>query len=326
MTESRRRGLDAPPEDIPQEEPIPPPAAEDVEVRLLEDRDHYRACEELQHETWGEDFGGRVPALMLELHQKTGGLVGGAFDGERLVGFVFGFPALEDGLPYHWSHMLAVRGDRRGEGLGRRLKLFQRERLRERGVEVACWTFDPMIARNAHLNLNSLGVEVLACVPDMYGSTDSPLHGELGTDRLLAFWELDGDRAREAISGDRRVDFTPFARAPEVGRPDEPGGTDGADAADVAPGGDPTVSSPAGNDAGPDFPESERVRIEVPPDLDQLREEDPGLLESWRARIRAAFVHYLGRGYGVAALWRPPGTDRSAYCLESPEAGRRLGR
>lgn len=302
MTESRRRGLDAPPQDLPQEDPEPPPD-DDVTIRPLNDRREFRRCEELQRETWGQDFEGRVPSLLLELHQKTGGLVGGAFDEDELLGFVFGFPAMEDGFPYHWSHMLAVREDRRGEGLGRRLKLFQRETLLDRGVQVACWSFDPMVARNAHLNLNALGAEVLACVPDMYGDTDSPLHGDLGTDRLLAFWELDGERAREAISGDRRVDFTPFARAPEVGRPDGPE-----------------------DDADPDFPEVERVRLEIPPDLEELREEDRDLLERWRERTRAAFTHYLERGYGVAALWRPPGTDRSAYCLESPEAGRRLGR
>ena len=163
-----------------------------------------------------------------------------------------------------------------------------------------------MVARNAHLNLNALGAEVLACVPDMYGDTDSPLHGDLGTDRLLVFWELDGERAREAISGDRRVDFTPFARAPEVGRPE---GTEGSE-----------------DGTSPDFPDSERVRIEIPPELEELRQDDPDLLSRWRERTRAAFLHYLGRGYGVAALWRPPGTDRSAYCLESPDAGRRFGR
>jgi len=302
MRESPRRGLDAPPQDLPQEDTEPPPD-DDVTIRPLNDRREFRRCEELQRETWGQEFEGRVPSLLLELHQKTGGLVGGAFDEDELLGFVFGFPAVEDGLPYHWSHMLAVREDRRGEGLGRRLKLFQRETLLDRGVEVACWSFDPMVALNAHLNLNALGAEVLACVPDMYGDTDSPLHGDLGTDRLLAFWELDGERAREAISGDRRVDFTPFARAPEVGRPDGPE-----------------------DDAAPDFPEVERVRLEIPPDLEELREEDRDLLERWRERTRATFTHYLERGYGVAALWRPPGTDRSAYCLESPEAGRRLGR
>ncbi len=302
MTDSRRRGLDAPPQDIPQEDPEPPPD-DDVTVRQLDERHEFRRCEDLQRETWGEGFDGMVPALLMELHQKTGGLVGGAFDEDELLGFVFGFPALEDGLPYHWSHMLAVREDRRGEGLGRRLKLFQRKKLLECGIEVACWSFDPMVARNAHLNLNALGTEVLACVPDMYGDTDSPLHGDLGTDRLLAFWELDGERAREAISGDRRVDFTPYARAPEVGRPDD------------APDGD-----------NPDFPDVERVRLEIPPDLGDLRAEDPELLQRWRERTRAAFTHYLERGYGVAALWRPPGTDRSAYCLESPAAGRRLGR
>lgn len=301
MTESRRRGLDALPQDVPEPDPEPPPD-DDVTVRTLEERSEYRSCEELQRETWGEEFEGRVPALLLELHQKTGGLVGGAFEDGELLGFVFGFPAVEDGLAYHWSHMLAVREDRRGEGFGRRLKLFQREKLLERGIEVACWSFDPMVGRNAHLNLNALGAEVLACVPDMYGDTDSPLHGDMGTDRLLAFWELGGERAREAISGDRRIDFTPFARAPEVGRPDGDG------------------PPPA------EFPDVERVRIEIPPELEQLRREDPELLADWRERTRSAFTYYLERGYGVVALWRPPGTDRSAYCLESPEAGRRIGR
>lgn len=322
MRDSRRRGLDAPPEDpsgIPTEDLAPPD--DQVTVRLLSGPDEYRACEELQRDTWGRDFEGCVPALLLHLHQKTGGLVGGAFEEGRLLGFVLGFPAREDGLPYHWSHMLAVREERRGEGLGRRLKLFQRERLLERGLSVACWSFDPLVARNAHLNLNALGAEVIAYVPDMYGSTGSPLHGEAGTDRLVAFWELDGQRAREAISGDRRVDFTPFARSPEVGRPDEDAAADPGEAG--------RASDPAAGVDGsqpPSFPDAGRVRIEIPPRLEDLREEKPDRLASWRERVGAAFDHYLDRGYRVVALWRPPGTDRSAYCLESPGEVRRGGR
>lgn len=316
MKDSRRRGLDAPLEHVPQEDPTPAPS-DDVTLRPLEGREEFRACEELQRETWGSDFEGCVPALLLELHQKTGGLAGGAFEEGRLNGFVFGFPAVEDGLTYHWSHMLAVREERRGEGLGRRLKLFQRERLLEQDVSVACWSFDPMVARNAHLNLNTLGAEVLAYVPDMYGETDSPLHGDLDTDRLVAFWELDGERAEAAIAGDRRVDFTPFARAPEVARP-EPDGGDGGEV-------DRRDGDAASADAA-SFPDADRVRIEIPPSLGELRDDDPELLDAWRQRVGAAFTTYLERGYRVAALWRPPGTDRSDYCLESPEAASRAGR
>lgn len=315
MKDFRGSELDASPEGVPQPDPEPLQRPEVHEIRLLRGPEEYAACVDLQRGTWGEEFEGHVPALLLELHQKTGGLVAGAFDEGELVGFVFGFPAREDGLPYHWSHMLAVREDSRGQGIGRRLKLFQRERLLGRGTTVACWSFDPLVARNAHLNLNRLGAEILGYVPDMYGDTDSPLHGELGTDRLLTFWELGGDRAREAIAEDRRVDFTPFARAPEVGYPEEVDEEVGHDAS--TPGANP---SPDGA-----FPEAERVRIEIPPGLERLREERPELLAAWRDRVGAAFDHYLGRDYGVVALWRPPGTDRSAYCLEGPEATRRTG-
>lgn len=315
MKDFRRSELDTRPEGVPQPDPEPIDDAPDHEIRLLRRSEEYDACVDLQRETWGEDFEGCVSTLLLHLHQKTGGLVAGAFDEGELVGFVLGFPAREDGLPYHWSHMLAVREEARGEGIGRRLKLFQRERLLERGVTVACWTFDPLVARNAHLNLNRLGAEVLGYVPDMYGDTGSPLHGELGTDRLLVFWELDGSRAREAIAEDRRVDFTPFARAPEVGFPEEFDDGSGADAS--TPGDEPSRDE--------DFPDVERVRIEVPPGLERLRDERPELLAAWRNRVAAAFTHYLGRDYEVAALWRPPGTDRSAYCLESPDVPRRRG-
>lgn len=180
-----------------------------------------------------------------------------------------------------------------------------------------------MVARNAHLNLNALGVEVLAYVPDMYGDTNSPLHGDLGTDRLLAFWELDGRRAREAISGDRRVDFTPFARAPEVGRPD---GEGSGGPASVAVGTDAPDATAGDGTEPPAFPDTERVRVEIPPAVEELRDGDVDLLAAWRDRVGAALDHYLDRGYGVVALWRPPGTDGAAYCLESPEAGRRTGR
>lgn len=178
-----------------------------------------------------------------------------------------------------------------------------------------------MVARNAHLNLNGLGAEVLAYVPDMYGDTESPLHGDLGTDRLVAYWELGSDRVEEAVAGDRRVDFTPFARGPEVGRPE---GESEIDEPDLS--GADEDAAPVGDGADPDFPEASRVRIEIPPELEELRQEDPDLLAAWRDRVRSAFTHYLERGYGVTALWRPPGTDRSAYCLESPEAAQRSGR
>lgn len=135
--------------------------AADVEVRPLQSGDEYRACVALQRETWGADFGEVVPATILKVSQRVGGLTAGAFDetGE-LLGFVFGLTGLEAGRPAHWSHMLAVREDVRDLGIGRRLKEFQRDFLLPLAVEVIYWTFDPLVARNAHLNLNLLGAQV----------------------------------------------------------------------------------------------------------------------------------------------------------------------
>src|ERR1041385_2041149 len=110
---------------------------------------------------------------------------------DRLVGFVFGMTGVERGRLVHWSDMLAVRPDLRDHGIGRRLKEFQRDTLLAMGVGLVYWTFDPLVARNAHLNFNRLGVRVSEYVIDMYGSdTDSALHRGLGTDRFIVAWEI----------------------------------------------------------------------------------------------------------------------------------------
>ncbi|MFW6193869.1 MAG: GNAT family N-acetyltransferase, partial [Gemmatimonadota bacterium] len=136
----------------------PVPSAEpsgDVRIRQVATAEEYEACVAVQRSAWGETFTDLLPASHLQIAHETGGIVAGAFgDGGRLLGFVFGVPALEDGTVYHWSHMLAVRPEARGGGLGTRLKLRQRELLLDRGVRTARWTFDPLEARNAHINLN----------------------------------------------------------------------------------------------------------------------------------------------------------------------------
>src|SRR5690554_3674198 len=151
-------------------------AAPEVVVRRPATLEEFRACVELQRETWGAGFDECVPAAILKVSQRVGGVTAGAFDGEgRLLGFVFGLTGLERGRPVHWSHMLAVRPEWRDVGLGRRLKAYQREAVRGLGVDTILWTFDPLVARNAHLNLNRLGVQVVEYVPDMYGATGSAL-------------------------------------------------------------------------------------------------------------------------------------------------------
>lgn len=182
------------------------PAAPDSrpwQIRPLRTRLDLAACVALQEETWGAAYSDVVPASILQVTAKMGGVVTGAFDAQGdLLGFVYGITGLRDGEPAHWSHMLAVREDARDRGVGAALKESQRQELRAKGVASIYWTFDPLVARNAHFNLNRLGVEVQEYVPDFYGASGSALH-ELGTDRFVVKWHLEGaSSGPAAASGD----------------------------------------------------------------------------------------------------------------------------
>lgn len=178
--------------------------APEITIRPVESRADMDACVELQRQTWGEAFSEVVPASMLQITGKMGGVAVGAFDGEGgLVGLVYGISGFRHGRPAHWSHMLAVRPEARNLGVGRRLKVRQKEMLLALGIETMYWTFDPLVSRNAHLNLNRLGARVTEYVPDMYGASNSELH-QLGTDRFVVEWTLRDE-------GDPRSDSPPDA-------------------------------------------------------------------------------------------------------------------
>ena len=168
-------------------------------IRPLASLADYAACVALQRETWGRTFSDVVPPSILKVTQRLGGVAAGAFaDDGALVGFVYGITGWERGRPVHWSDMLAVRPEARNHGVGRALKEHQRRAVRELGVDVIYWTYDPLVARNAHLNLDVFGVRVVEYVEDMYGETDSDLHRGIGTDRLIVAWDIAGGGRREA--------------------------------------------------------------------------------------------------------------------------------
>lgn len=266
------------------------------ELREFATLDEYKACVALQEETWGVGFSERVPTAILKVAQSLGGVAAGAFGpGGRLDGFVFGLTGLDDsGDVVHWSDMLAVRPGAGGSGLATRLKAFQRIRVMERGVRRMLWTFDPLRARNAHLNLNKLGAVVREYRPDMYGDTDSALHRGIGTDRFLALWLLDSDRVTRRMG--RALEH---AGPRQPARPAEP----------TRPTGPVEPTEPALTAVGPpDAPrpgvprlglDADRVRVAIPPDIGAIMERDSGLAAAWRAATREVLTHYLERGYEV---------------------------
>jgi predicted GNAT superfamily acetyltransferase len=172
-----------------------------IVVRKCAELAEFQACVQLQREVWGESDLEVEPATGFVVAANTGGQVLGAFDGSSLVGYTLALVGVRDGVVYLHSHHTGVHQDYRDLGVGRMLKLFQREEALSRGIRFIQWTFDPLELRNAHFNLNRLGAISRQYKPNLYGITTSPVHRGLATDRLLAEWYLDSPRVIGAING-----------------------------------------------------------------------------------------------------------------------------
>ena len=173
--------------------------SEGIVIRKCSALEEFHACVGLQREVWGEADLEIEPVTMFVVASVTGGQVLGAFDGEKLVGYTLAVVGLRQGVVYLHSHQTAVSATRRNRGVGRTLKLFQREEALGRGIRLVEWTFDPLELKNAHFNLNRLGAICRRYIPNLYGVTTSPLHRGIETDRLVAEWRLDSPRVISAI-------------------------------------------------------------------------------------------------------------------------------
>ena len=178
-----------------------------IELRNCTELEEFRACLALQKEVWGFADNELVPVRIFSLAPKIGGQVIGAWKGETLVGFAFSIPGTRCGHPYLHSHMLAVKDGYRNTGLGRRIKLFQREDAIAQGYQLLEWTFDPLEIKNAYLNLERLGAIARRYNINQYGITSSPLQGFLPTDRLVAEWWLTSRRVETLLSTGKHSPF-----------------------------------------------------------------------------------------------------------------------
>jgi predicted GNAT superfamily acetyltransferase len=173
-----------------------------IHIQPLTTLEHFERCVVLQIEVWGYSDGDVIPRRVFVVAQRIGGQVIGAFEGDTLVGFAMSLPGYRDRKPYLHSHMLAVLPQYRNAGIGRRLKLAQRDDAIARGFDLMEWTFDPLEIRNAHLNIARLGVIVRRYQPDFYGPSSSPLQGGLPTDRLYAEWWLRSGHVAGMLRGE----------------------------------------------------------------------------------------------------------------------------
>ncbi|MCU1308769.1 MAG: GCN5-related N-acetyltransferase [Acidobacteriaceae bacterium] len=185
-------------------------SAEDrLTVRRCSETSEFAACVDLQKEVWQFSDIDVVPIRMFSVADKIGGQVFGCYEGNSLIGFALSIPGTRAGHPYLHSHMLAVRESYRNKGIGRRLKLAQRDDAISRGFELIEWTFDPLEIKNAYLNIEKLGAIARRYNINQYGYTSSPLQGGLPTDRLVAEWWLKSKRVSAVVDDAARPAFTP---------------------------------------------------------------------------------------------------------------------
>ncbi len=259
-------------------------------------------CEGLQEAVWKFDKSDIIPPRFIRVLCKHGGLAMGAFDGNTMIGFVFGVPAIHYERPSQHSHMLAVLPEYRNHNVGYKLKTAQREEALNRNIDLITWAFDPLQSKNAHLNINKLGV--IACSYDinLYGeSSSSKLHSGRGTDRLLAEWWLVSDKFKTIIDGHAHDTVKrPPTKCMNINR------TERDERGLLVP-------------EEPDLSLTDDVLLlEIPDDIDKMKVSNIEAAHRWRELIQKAFLHYFNAGYYVNSLQveREDNTRRVYYVLE----------
>ena len=247
------------------------------DLRTLED---YAQVVELERVIWGPGYDDVVPVSILAISVLRGGILIGAFSGARMVGFVYSLPGIKHGKPTQWSHMLGVIDEYRRTGLGLRLKLLQRERALEMGLDLIEWTFDPMQAMNAHFNFAKLGGVVEEYAVNFYGESTSALHRGTPTDRVVLSWRISAPHVVRRLEDPSalRARSHDVTEAPIVNTTTMEGEWRKTRAIDL------TLKD-------------RRVWIEIPTGFTELLQRAPERALAWRLDVRQMFEEYFAKGY-----------------------------
>ncbi len=276
-----------------------------IDIRDLTTLDGFQQVIELETRVWGYPDGAEViPLPLLAAGVRRGAVVLGAFDGKVMAGATYSFPAIKDGRTIHWSHMLGVLDEYRDRGVGRLLKLAQRERVSAMGIDTIEWTFDPLQAANAHFNLVRLGVFVEEYEVNVYGESASPLWQNSDSDRFVAEWNLRTPHVERRLN--RRGAIVRASDALSAVRVLEAACVAGR----VEPG-TPKLEE-----------ESPRLLAEIPADFAAIRRGDTALTRRWRDATRSVFTTYLPLGYRVVDFWFDTWRASGTYLLARSQGPR----
>jgi chorismate synthase len=269
-------------------------------IRPLTTLQECRQVAALEREVWAlADAEDVVPTHLLVVSIKRGGILLGAFD-ERadLKGFVYSIPAVRDGQLTHWSHLLGVAPEARGAGIGLELKRAQRSYALQMGIQLIEWTYDPLQAANAHLNLSKLGAVAAEYAENVYGESSSPLHRGTPTDRLVAEWRIGEPHVERRLADHAPVLLrdAAVAAAPVVNPARDAGRW-------LAPGdADLNATAP-------------RLLLEIPTEFSGMQASAPDLALAWRLHTREIFQRYFGAGYRAVDFFLSQESRRGQYLL-----------
>lgn len=273
---------------------MPPPIA----IRRLTTIAEMRQVEAAEREIWGMPPAETVPTHLLLTAAQNGGLILGALAGEMLVGLLFGFIGQDDaGRFKHCSHIMGVRDGYRRRGIAQALKWAQREAVLAQGLDLVTWTYDPLEAPNARLNLHLLGTLCNTLHPNHYGEMDDALNAGLPSDRFEVTWWLGSERVRRRAAGDLPVSVArpPLANPPQPGRWHRP--------------------------APWTFPAGDQTAVAIPTDFQALRRADPPLALAWRLHTREIFAALFAAGFIAHDFVVGPEPGQGHYLMRRGEGG-----
>ena len=257
----------------------------EVSYRDLTALSEFAQVVELERVIWGPGYDDVVPVPILAITVLRGGILIGALVDGRLIGFVYSVAGLKHGKPMHWSHMLGVIDEFRGDGIGEQLKQLQRDRALAMGLDLIEWTYDPLQAMNAHLNFSKLRVMVEEYEVNVYGESNSPLHRGNPTDRFVAEWWIRGERAPHTAAG--AVALNRISSSGEWGT-----------CADVRL----DVDAP-------------KLTVDIPMGFSEMLAGAPELALEWRLATREIFTRYFARGYKAVEFFLDRSARKGTYLL-----------